>query len=421
MKKFAIHTLGCKTNQLESTMISQLLLDNSYEQVGFDEIADFYIINSCTVTNNADSDTLYYIRRAKNHNPDAKIILTGCYAQLNPSCVGADVVLGNNHKFEILNYLNSTIVAVDDIMSVKEFCDPKVFVNQGRTRANIKIQDGCNNRCSYCTIPYARGNSRSNSVENIISEINSYIKNDYKEIVFTGIHIGQWGRDFEEKQTLLDLLKQIEKIPNLPRYRLGSLEPPEITDEMIDFLSKSEKFAHHLHISLQNANDEILSLMKRKYTSKQVLDIMTKLKNKMPDISLGCDIIAGFPTETDEQFENCLLNIKAMPFSYMHVFPYSIRKGTPAALMEQVDEETKKMRAKKLRQVALEKKQEYLQSFLGKELEVLVEKSFSKDGFLKGTSSNYISVITNYKDGMQNQIKKIVPSKIEGTSLRVIK
>lgn len=419
MKKFAIHTLGCKTNQLESTIITQMLLENSYEQVGFDDIANFYIINSCTVTNNADSDTLYYIRRAKNHNPSAQIIVTGCYAQLNPSQIEADVVLGNNHKFEILEYMNSKVVAVDDIMKEKTFFAPKIHINQGRTRANIKIQDGCNNRCSYCTIPYARGNSRSNFLENIIEEINSYIKNDYKEIVLTGIHIGQWGKDLANSLNLIDLLKEIEKIPNLPRYRLGSLEPPEITDEMIEFLCNSKKFAHHLHISLQNANNDILRLMKRNYTAEQVLDIMQNLKNKMPDISLGCDIIAGFPTEGQEQFEICLENIKKMPFSYMHVFPYSIRKGTPAAQMEQVDEETKKLRAKKLRKIALEKKQEFLSLFLGKELEVLVEKSLSKDGFLKGTSSNYISVITNYRNGVQNQIIKVVPSQIEGTTLRV--
>lgn len=407
MKKFAIHTLGCKTNQLESATINDILSENGYKSVEFSDFADFYIINTCSVTAKSDSESMYYIRKARKTNSSAKIIVTGCFAQLNPEDIEADIIIGNAQKLDILEYIKTNTSLVSDIMQESVFKDKKVASSESKTRANIKIQDGCNNRCAYCIIPYARGKSRSNSLENIIEQIKIYTEAGYKELVLTGIHIGQWGFDLDTGMTFVDLLKQIEEIDSLERYRLGSMDPTELNDEFIDFMASSKKLAHHIHISLQNANDQILKLMNRHYTVEQVKSVMKKLKSVIPDISLGCDVIVGFPTETDEQFDVCYDNITEMPFSYMHVFPYSIRPGTPAALMEQVQDSVKTNRAKRLRSLAALKKNQFVESFLGKELEVLIENQRNKDGWLKGVTSNYLHVLVDGgDDSMQNQIFK---------------
>ncbi|MDD3420590.1 MAG: tRNA (N(6)-L-threonylcarbamoyladenosine(37)-C(2))-methylthiotransferase MtaB [Candidatus Gastranaerophilales bacterium] len=407
MKKFAIHTLGCKTNQLESATINDILSENGYQSVKFSDTADFYIINTCSVTAKSDSESMYYIRKARKTNSSAKIIVTGCFAQLNPEDIEADIIIGNAQKLDILEYIKTNTSLVSDIMQESVFKDKKVASSESKTRANIKIQDGCNNRCAYCIIPFARGKSRSNSLQNIIEQVKIYTNAGYKELVLTGIHIGQWGLDFKEGLTFVDLLKEIEKIDSLERYRLGSMDPTELSDEFIDFMASSKKIAHHIHISLQNANNDILKLMNRHYTVEQVKSVMQKLKSVIPDISLGCDVIVGFPTETDEQFGICYENISQMPFSYMHVFPYSIRPGTPAAMMPQVKDSVKTERAKRLRSVACLKKTEFMKSFVGQELEVLLENQRSKDGRLKGITSNYLHVLLEGgDDSMQNQILK---------------
>jgi len=404
MKRFAIHTLGCKTNQLESATIHDSLVQDGYTAVKFSNIADFYIINTCSVTAKSDSESAYYIRKAKSTNPEAKIIVTGCYAQLKPEDINADIIVGNAQKLDLLNYIKSNTGIVTDIMEEEFFLDKKVFSTEGKTRANIKIQDGCNNRCTYCIIPYARGKSRSNSLENIIEQIKIYTEKGYKELVVTGIHIGQWGLDFSPKQTFIDLLREIEKIESLKRFRLGSLDPNEIDDEVIEFLTNSQKFAHHIHISLQNANDEILKLMNRRYSVAHVKEIMAKIKSRIPDISIGCDVIVGFPTETEEQFEICANNLSEMPFSYMHVFPYSVRERTPASRMQQVQDSKKTIRANRLRSIAKAKKEEFIQSLLGQNIEVLIENKRAKSGRLKGVSSNYLQVELDGDNNLQNQI-----------------
>ncbi len=404
MKKFAIHTLGCKTNQLESATINDILIENGYSKVAFSEVSDFYIINTCSVTAKSDSESMYYIRKSRKINPDAKIIVTGCFAQLKPEEIKADIIIGNAHKLNILDYIKSNTSCVSDIMQETIFKDKKTSSTEGKTRANIKIQDGCNNRCSYCIIPYARGKSRSNSIENIIEQVKIYTQEGFKELVITGIHIGQWGLDFLPQKNFVDLLKEFEKIDSLERFRLGSLNPNELDDEIIEFLSKSQKFAHHVHISLQSADNEVLKSMNRHYSIENVKKIMGKLKSKIPDISLGCDVIVGFPSETDEQFENTYNNLCEMPFSYMHVFPYSVRPKTPAAIMLQVDEKTKKIRATRLRELAKVKKQNFLESLIGKNIEVLVEKNRDKSGYLKGVSSNYIQATLEGNKILKNQI-----------------
>lgn len=417
MKCFAIHTLGCKTNQLESATISETLIQQGYKFVKFSDKADFYIINTCSVTAKSDSESAYYIRKAKNTNPSAKIIVTGCYAQLKPEEIDADIIIGNAQKLDLFEYIKSNTGLVTDIMEEREFRDKKVFSTEGKTRANIKIQDGCNNRCTYCIIPYSRGKSRSNSSQNIIEQVKIYTERGFKELVITGIHIGQWGLDFESQKTFIELLEEIEKVDSLERYRLGSLDPNELDDELIEFLTKSKKFAHHLHISLQNAQDEILRLMGRRYSVEHAKDIMAKLKSKLPDISLGCDVITGFPTETDEQFDECYEDLTQMPFSYMHVFPYSVREGTPAAGMKQVQDSVKTLRAQRLRNLAKIKKETFINSLIGKNLEVLVENNRSKSGKLKGVSSNYLQVVFDGDDELKNTI---VPVHVVGLDAGIV-
>lgn len=409
MKIFAIKTLGCKTNQLESSIIKELLIKEGYRSVRYSEAADFYIVNTCSVTARSDSESVYYIRKAKKTNPDAKIIATGCSAQLNPQDIGADIVVGNAQKLDILDFIKKNNGFVSDIMLEKKFKGRLVKSFWGRTRANIKIQDGCNNRCSYCIIPFARGPSRSDSVENIVKQIKLLTAEGVKEIVLTGIHIGQWGLDLEDKKNFLSLLQKIEQVDSLERYRLGSLEPPEISDDVIEFLANSPKFARHLHISVQSVNNKVLKLMNRKYTLQQVQDTTLKLQSKIKDISLGCDIIAGFPTETDEQFDQGYKSLETMPFSYMHVFPYSIRPGTVAAGMRQINDKKKKERAQKLRILSNIKKENFMKAFIGQELEVLIEKKRHKSGKLKGLSSNYIQVLLDGGDDLMN---KILPAKL---------
>jgi len=421
MKKFAIHTLGCKTNQLESATINDILIENGYSKALFSEVADFYIINTCSVTAKSDSESMYYIRKARKANPDAKIIVTGCFAQLKPEEIEADIIIGNAQKLDILDYIKSNKSCVSDIMQEVSFKDKKTSSTEDKTRANIKIQDGCNNRCSYCIIPYARGKSRSNSIENIIEQVKIYTEKGFKELVVTGIHIGQWGLDFSPQSHLIDLLKEFENIDTLERYRLGSLDPNELDDAMIEFLLSSEKFAHHLHISLQSADNEVLKSMNRRYSVENVKKIMDKLKAKMPDIALGCDVIVGFPSESDEQFETVFSNLSEMPFSYMHVFPYSIRPGTPAAKMIQVDEKNKKARAIRLRELAKSKKQSFSESLIGQNIEILVEKRRDKLGFLKGVSSNYLQVILEGGDELKNRIIQAKVVSVEDGMVRVNK
>lgn len=419
MKTIAIHTLGCKTNQLESSVIAENLKNNGFEVVDFKERADFYIVNTCSVTSLVDKESKYYIRKAKRTNPDARIIVTGCFAQVSPDELKemeeVDIILGNSEKTDILKYINideksSFVANIFDETVFKDIC----AVHE-KTRANIKIQDGCNNRCSYCIIPYARGKSRSNKLQNIINNIKELTSQGYKEIILSGIHLGQWGLDFSPKQTLIGLLSEIEKVEDLQRYRISSLEPPEITDELIQFLASSKKFCHHLHLSLQSADNGILKLMKRNYSVEFYSDIIFKLKEKMPGIFLGCDIITGFPSETDEQFLNTLQNLEKLPLSDIHVFPYSKRKNTPAAKMaEQIPDDVKKQRAQKLKQIARQKKNDFLQSALNQTFSVLFEKKRDKKtGFLKGISGNYLSVLVDDKNDFYNLIKNVRVTEIK--------
>ncbi len=398
MKRFYIKTLGCKTNQLENEIIVNDLVHEGFEKVDDVEIADFFILNSCAVTENATNESLYFLKNIKHKFKNIKTVLTGCVAQLetknlhDSDCI--DFLIGNNEKLFISKYLlNSVNEAVADIFEQKIF-NNKFITSVQRTRANLKIQDGCNNRCAYCTIPLARGNSRSNSIENIVKQIEIFVNSNIKEIILTGIHIGQWGQDFKTTSSLIDLLKEIEKTEIL-RYRLGSLDPLEITDELIEFLANSKKFCPHFHISLQSMCEKTLKNMNRRYTPEHALEIIDKLNKKFINPFLGCDIIVGFPDESDEDFETTYKNLKSAQLSQIHVFPYSIRKNTAAAAMtNQIDFKTKKIRADIVKKLSAEKYNSFLANNLNEISEVQIQKfKDKKTGFYKGLTRNYINIL----------------------------
>lgn len=414
MKKFFIKTFGCKTNQIESSIMEARLINAGYQksEAGY----DFLIINSCTVTDVADSKCLQFVRAAKNANPAIKTILVGCMAQYQKEKLlkypFIDVILGNEEKLNIENYLVSDKdYVVGDIFSVKEFQNYEIE-SLSRTRANLKVQDGCNNKCSYCAINIARGKSRSNSLSNILKQVNSLVENGYKEIILTGIHLNLWGLDFEPKQSLVDLVEAIEKT-GISRFRIGSLYPNEVTDELLAVLKKSEKFCPHFHLSIQSMNTKILKLMNRSYSAELCLDRIAKIKDLFPNAFIGADIIVGFPTETDEDFEVTRKNILSMPFSDLHIFPYSKRENTVAATMvEQVKENIKKNRAKILKQVAENKYQDFLHQNVNKTLTVLVEKVVKDVAY--GLSENYIQVSIPLKncEVQKNDIVKVVAKNV---------
>ncbi len=428
MKKVAIQTLGCRTNQLESSIITDSFVEYGWKIVDFNDYADIYIINTCTVTEKSDNSSRYYIRKAKNINSDAKIIVAGCYPQVAFEEISriedVDLVLGNTEKLDIADLIikddilgqNNGKVYVSDIMQEEKFKNKTVLSASGRVRANIKIQDGCNYRCSYCIIPFARGKSRSDALENIINQVKNVVDKGFKEIVLSGIHLGQWGLDLRPKNTLLKLLQELEKIPGLKRYRLSSLDPMEISSEIVEFLANSQKFCRHLHISLQSGDNEILSKMKRRYTVENYTQLINTLVEKIPFINIGSDIITGFPAETDSQFENTYQNLKNLPIGYIHAFTYSKRKGTYAASMrDQVDEKIKKQRTAVLNELAKQKMIEFRKKMLGNVFEIIVETSRDKsNGLLKGMTDNFVSVLFEGDDELKNQLVKVKITSING-------
>ena len=413
MKKFIIKTLGCKTNQVESALIAEILNNNGYEETDDIIQADYYILNSCSVTHIADSKNLAYLRRAKRENSKIMTVITGCMAQLEKENLIeqniADFVIGNYEKNDMALILkNGERYSVSDIFSHDKFRYKTLHQIQ-RTRASVKIQDGCNNRCTYCTIPFARGKNRSNSIENIIEQINLFAKGGYFETVLTGIHIGQWGMDFENKKSLQNLLEEIEKT-NIKRYRLGSLNPLELSKSFIDFLSSSEKFCPHFHLSLQSVCDKTLKNMNRHYTSEQIKTLVHYINSKFENAFIGSDIIVGFPDETIEDFEITVNNLKELALSRIHVFPYSRRKGTVADEMpNQVENTEKKRRTAIIQDISDNKIKSFFEKNINTQNEVIIEKKRdSKTGLLKGVTKNYINVLINADDKYKDTIQKII-------------
>ena len=395
--KFKIVTLGCKVNTYESEMMREKLLANNYEET-FDNDADIVIINTCSVTNMADAKSRKLINYNKRENPNAIMVVCGCSAQNKKeelSNLDIDILIGNNGKSKIVDliedYKNTNEKYINFISSRKlEFEDMNVdrFTNQ--TRAYIKIQDGCNNFCAYCIIPFMRGNIRSKDMDKVIEEANSLVKNGHKEIVLTGIDTGSYGKD--KNYTLTDLLNELVKIDGLERIRLSSIDTFDLDDKFIDCLKNNYKICDHLHISLQSGSDKILKLMNRKYDTAKYLETINKIRSVRPNISITTDVIVGFPQESDEDFNEVLDYVNKVKFSKVHVFPYSKRDGTKASVMlGQVQESVKKERAKKLIEVSSELEKEYYSKFIDKELEVLIEENIN--GKSIGHTSNYIKVV----------------------------
>ena len=417
MKNFYLKSMGCKSNQFEGQIVAQKLCEAGFVEVKNQKEADFYILNSCSVTQTSDNEAMYLLRHA--HGLGLKTILTGCIAQIEKEKLlqepYIDYVYGNEDKFNIANLLlNEEKFAVKDLMSENEFCEI-VLDDTSKTRISLKIQDGCDNRCSYCIIPYGRGKSRSANSDFIIKEINRYSELGYKEVILTGIHIGLWGK--EHNKELLDLLMEIENKTKIQRYRLGSLNPHEITAELLNFLQQSEQFCPHFHLSLQSACNATLKRMNRHYTVEYYLEQIEDIVSRFNKPFLGSDIIAGFVGETEEEFATTVENLKKSKLSQIHTFPYSIRKGTIAEkLSGHLDEKIKDERASVIKQISTEKFTAFQKSNIGDVVEVLIEKHpDKKTGLFKGITANYLNVIM--PNGEFNTLKKVKLTGLDGNRL----
>ena len=428
-------TLGCKVNQYETNAMAQKFLEKGYQIIEEEtpeneEIKpDICIINTCTVTNMSDRKSRQMLRRMKEKNPNTIVVAVGCYAQVAKEELAKiseiDLVLGNNEKVEIVRhveeYINNHIdnVELEDVMYSKEFSDFGNVTYTEKTRAVIKIQDGCDRFCSYCIIPYARGRVRSRKPESIVSEITQIASNGIKEVVITGIHIASYGKDFSmskdpelQNYKLIDLLEEINSINGIQRIRLGSIEPLLITEEFVERLKKLEKICHHFHLSLQSGCDETLKRMNRRYTTEQFKEIVRLLRNAYDDVNLTTDVIVGFPGETDEEFSKTYKFLEEIKFYKMHIFKYSPRKGTKAAVMpNQISGDIKEERSRKLIELSDKNEIEYNESYIGKNVEVLFEEE--KDGIFKGHTQNYIMVYCELNKNLENQVISVRCEKAE--------
>ena len=398
-KTFYIKSMGCKSNQFEGDLIIQNLTKDGYTQVFSVDEADYYILNSCSVTHKSDNEALYLLRNVCHLHPEIKTVITGCVAQIEKDKLldydYVHYVFGNDDKFSMAKFLdNSTNNSVSDIMKIDKF-NYQVLNDTRKTRLSLKIQDGCNNRCAYCIIPFARGKSRSAESEFIVEQINKAVDIGFKEVVLTGIHIGQWGIDLGKN--FVDLIRDIEEKTTIPRYRLGSLNPLEITPELLNILQNSDKFCPHFHLSLQSACNKTLKSMNRFYSVEYYLDQIEDINSRFKNAFLGSDIIAGFVGETDEDFNTTLENLKKSGLSKIHTFPYSIRKGTQAENMEgHLPDNIKQKRADIIKEISALKFKKFSDKNVGSIQEVLIEKHPDKrTGKMKGVSKNYLNVIIN--------------------------
>ena len=387
------------------------MIEAGYKVVDFETKADIYIINTCTVTNMADKKSRQMLRRVKEINPEAILVAVGCYAQVAKEKLEQipeiDLILGINEKNDIVKYVEqaSKNTYVSDVLHQTEFLDFGDVTYTEKTRAVIKVQDGCNQFCSYCIIPYARGRIRSRKPESVIKEITDVAKEGIKEVVITGIHIASYGKDFNTEYRLIDLLEEIQKVNGIQRIRLGSLEPTLITEEFVTRLKKLSKICDHFHLSLQSGCDETLKRMNRKYTTDQFRHVVELLRNAYPEVHLTTDVIVGFPGETEEEFNKTYEFLKEIKFYKMHVFKYSPRSGTVAAKMpNQIDGNIKEERSNKLIELSDENEKEYNQKYIGKEVEVLLEEREGE--YLKGHTTNYMVVKMKTNENLENTIQK---------------
>lgn len=438
MATVAFHTLGCKVNHYETEALWQLFKNSGYEQVSFENKADVYVINTCTVTNTGDKKSRQVIRRAIRRNPDGIVAVTGCYAQTTPKEImaipGVDIVVGTQGRDKLLDYIEQyrterqPINAVKNIMKTREFEELDVPEFTDRTRASLKIQEGCNNFCTFCIIPWARGLMRSRKPESVIAQAEKLVAAGYKEIVLTGIHTGGYGEDLEN-YNLAKLLWDLDKVEGLKRIRISSIEASQITDEVLEVINASDKMCRHLHIPLQAGDDEVLKRMRRKYTVDEFRQKLIAIRQALPGVAITSDVIVGFPGETQEQFMNGYKFIEEMQFAELHVFPYSRRTGTPAAKMpDQVDEDVKNQRVHQLIELSNRLSLDYASQFAGDVLEVIPERPYKEDpasGMLMGYSDNYLQVVFEGTEDMIGKVCKVRLDKpgveyCNGTFVRVL-
>ena len=425
--KVAFCSLGCKVNQYETNAMAQKFIEHGYEVVEFDEPADIYIVNTCTVTSIADRKSRQMLRRAKEINKNSILVACGCYAQVAPDEITKideiDVIIGNNEKNDIINIIEKHIKEngleskVSDVMYKEEYVEFGPTTYTEKTRAVIKVQDGCDRFCSYCLIPYARGHIRSRKIENVIEEVEDIVSKGFKEIVVTGIHVASYGRDFKDGTTLIDLLERINNVEGLKRIRLSSIEPIIMTEDFINRLSKLDKICNHFHLSLQSGCTETLKRMNRRYTAEEFYEATNRLRAKFPEAALTTDVIVGFPGETDEEFNKTYEFLKKIGFYHMHVFKYSPRKGTRAASMpNQIDGKIKEERSKKLIELSNELELKYNLNFVGKTVEVLFEEK--EEDYFKGHTKNYMLV--KYKTENEDLENKIINVKITNATMECL-
>ncbi len=415
-RSVAFHTLGCKLNFSETSTLSRILENDGFEKKNFTDHADVYVINTCSVTDNADKECRMLVRRIQRKSPASLVVVTGCYAQLKPKEIaeipGVDLVLGAAEKFNITEHLkeltkgNSAKICSCDITEVSGFNSS--YSMNDRTRTFLKVQDGCDYNCSFCTIPMARGKSRSDSVENIVKNAEQLALTGVKEIVLTGVNLGDFGRGPEgikkHEESFFDLVKALENVPGIERYRISSIEPNLLTNEVIEFVGNSKKFMPHFHIPLQSGSNVILGLMRRRYRRELYADRVKLIKTLMPHCAIGADVIVGFPGETEEHFTETADFLHALDISYLHVFTYSERPNTLAAeMLEAVPVNVRNERNKKLRNLSYMKMSEHTRRHVGETRKVLFE-SHSKNGMMEGYTDNYIKINTHYKQEYVNQI-----------------
>lgn len=425
----AFHTLGCKVNFYDTEAIWQLFKNEGYEQVDFEQMADVYVINTCTVTNTGDKKSRQMIRRAVRRNPEAVIAVTGCYAQTSPAEImaipGVDIVVGTQDRYKMMTYVKQhleerqPINAVRNIMKTRQFEELDVPEFADRTRAFLKIQEGCNNFCTFCIIPWSRGLMRSRAPESVVRQAEMLVSAGYKEIVLTGIHTGGYGEDLQG-YSLAHLLRDLDKVSGLKRIRISSIEASQIDDDVLRVLNESDKMCRHLHIPLQAGDDQVLARMRRKYTTTEFAGKIESIRKAMPDVGITTDVIVGFPGETDRMFQDGYRFMEQMQFSEMHVFPYSKRTGTPAArMLDQVDEEIKHERVHRLIDLSERMQLAYARKFVDDVLEVIPERVYhdgsvgadssqpGTGGLLMGYSDNYLNMIFDGPEEWIGQVCRV--------------
>lgn len=420
-QKVALHTLGCKLNFSETSTIGNEFLKNGFSIVDFEDSADVYVFNTCTVTESAERECRQLVRRALKKNPDAFVIVTGCYAQLRPTEIaaieGVDAVLGSNEKFEIFSLLNDfqkkelSCIYVSPTEELNTFGKASSTEADSRTRAFFKVQDGCDYKCSFCTIPLARGKSRSMNPDLAVSEFKKLLYQGYKEIILTGVNVGDYGKSFD--QDLYQLLLKLIDIEGEFRIRISSIEPNLLTDQIIELTLNSDKLSKHFHIPLQSGSDKILRLMQRRYNTSDYRKVINSVKSKIPDVGIGVDVIVGFPGETEDDFLQTYNFLLELPVSYLHVFTYSERPDTKAInMIDKVPMTDRKRRNHMLRILSEKKRLAFYNEMKGKELEVLFE-SANENGIMKGFSSSYIRISHAYNESYVNKLCKVEVTDIE--------